>query len=98
MPELSRDCVDMSNASSTYFGAIAGAIIGSFVSWWVYNRQKKTSDAQDRILRRIREMEERHHEILKKLADFDDKHESSLNAINELNRKVDSLSGRDLDG
>ncbi|MFZ1076561.1 MAG: hypothetical protein WAN47_03920 [Nitrosotalea sp.] len=91
MPELSQDCIDMSNAASTYVGIIAGAIIGGIVSWWIYNRQKKTSDSQDYILHRIEELEENHDAILKKLADFDDKHESSLDAMNELNRKVDSL-------
>lgn len=91
MPELSRGCTDMSNASSAYLGIIAGTIIGMVVSWWIYNRQKKTSDSQDQILHRIKELDENHDRILKKLAEFDDKHESSLNAVGELNRKVDSL-------
>ncbi len=91
VPEFSKGCIDMSNAASAYLGIIVGAIIGGIVSWWVYNRQKKTSDSQDHILHRIKELDENHDAILKKLADFDDKHESSLNAINELNRKVDSL-------
>ncbi|MDE1829095.1 MAG: hypothetical protein KGI25_02115 [Thaumarchaeota archaeon] len=81
----------MSNASSAYLGIMAGTIIGSVVSWWIYNRQKKTSDSQDNILCRIKDLEENHDAILKKLADFDDKHESSLNAINELNQKIDSI-------
>ena len=91
MTELSKDCVDMSNAASTYVGIIAGAIIGGIVSWWIYNRQKKTSDSQDYILHRIEELEENHDAILKKLADFDDKHESTLDAMKELHRKIDSL-------
>ncbi|HJT10646.1 MAG TPA: hypothetical protein VJ771_07675 [Candidatus Nitrosotalea sp.] len=84
----------MSNASSAYLGIVAGAIVGGVVSWWVYNRQKKTSDSQDRILHRIEELEESHDVILKKLANFDDVHETSLNAISELNRKLDSLLGK----
>ena len=90
MPELSKGCVDMSNASSAYLGIIGGTIIGGAVSWWIYNRQKKTSDLQDHILCRIKDLEENHDSILKKLADFDEKHESSLDAINELNQKIDS--------
>ncbi len=94
MPEFSKDCIDMSNASSAYLGIVAGAIIGGIVSWWVYNRQKKTSDSQDHILQRIKDLEENHDTILKKLADFDDTHAQSLDAIGELSQKVDSLLGK----
>ena len=41
------DCMDMSNTSSTYLGLAAGAAIGGVISWWVYNRQNKTSHVQD---------------------------------------------------
>ncbi|MDE1727360.1 MAG: hypothetical protein KGH89_08895 [Thaumarchaeota archaeon] len=95
MPELSKDCIDMTNASSTYLGIVGGAIIGGIVSWWVYNRQTKTSNSQDRILHRIEELDKSHDSILKKLADFDDKHESTLDAMEELHRKVDSLLSQD---
>ena len=91
VPELQPNCVDMTNASSTYLGIAGGAIIGAIVSWWIYNRQKKTSDSQDYILRRIEGLEENHDTILKKLAEFDDKHESSLDAINAVNEKLDSF-------
>lgn len=91
VPELQPGCVDMTNASSTYLGIIGGAIVGAIVSWWIYNRQKKTSDSQDFILRRIKELEENHDSILKKLAEFDDKHESSLDALHDLNGKLDSF-------
>ena len=95
VPEFSKKCVDMSNSSSAYLGIIIGAIIGGVVSWWVYNRQKKTSDSQDWILAIIKDLEESHDAMLKKLADFDDKHESSLNAIADLNRKVDAFLNLD---
>ena len=91
MTEISKNCMDMSNAASTYLGIIAGAIIGGIVSWWIYNRQKNTSEQQDKILGKIKDLEENHSNILKKLADFDDKHESSFDAIQELDKKVDSL-------
>src|SRR5579863_665177 len=95
MPELSQDCVDMTNASSTYLGIVAGAIIGGIVSWWIYNRQTKTSKSQDHILHRIEELEETHDAMLKKLANFDDKHDSTLDAMAELHRKIDSLIRQD---
>lgn len=95
MPELSQDCIDMTNASSTYLGIVAGAIIGGIVSWWIYNRQTKTSKSQDYILHRIEELEETHDAILKKLANFDDKHDSTLDAMTELHRKIDSLIRQD---
>ena len=97
IPELQSGCVDMTNASSTYLGIVGGAIIGAFVSWWIYNRQKKTSDSQDYILRRIKDLEENHDSILKKLEGFDEKHESSLDAINVLNKKLDSFFKKDFE-
>jgi len=91
IPELSKNCIDMTNASSTYLGVIMGVIVGSVISWWIYNRQKRTSEQQDKILGRIERLEENHSEILKKLADFDDKHENSFDAIQELDKKIDLL-------
>ena len=91
IPEISKDCTDMTNAASTYLGIIAGTIIGGVISWWIYNRQKKTSELQDRILSRIKELEESHGEVLKKLADFDDRHEEAFNAIHSLGTKIDSF-------
>ncbi len=91
MPELSKNCVDMTNASSTYLGIVGGAIVGGVVSWWIYNRQKYTSEKQDHILGRVKNLEENHTNILKKLEDFDDKHEHSFDAVQDLNRKMDAL-------
>ena len=97
MPELSKNCIDMTNASSTYIGIVGGAIVGGVVSWWIYNRQKQTSEKQDHILNKIRELEEVHTGILKKLEDFDDKHENSFDAIQELGNKIDELLKKDED-
>jgi len=91
MPELSKNCIDMTNASSTYLGILGGAIIGGIVSWWIYHRQKYTTEKQDHIVGKIKELEDSHGEILKKLEDFDDKHESSFDALKELNAKIDTL-------
>ncbi len=50
------DCdrnADISNAGSTWVGLVAGIIIGVIITWWVYNRQKKTSDIQDKLLKQV---------------------------------------------
>jgi predicted transcriptional regulator len=91
IPEITKDCQDMTNASSTYLGIVGGAIIGAIVSWWIYNRQKKTAKIQDSTLKRIKELDESHDRILKKLEDFDIRHDITLNTIEELNKKIDSL-------
>ena len=97
IPEISKNCLDMTNASSTYLGIAGGAIVGGIVSWWIYNRQKSMSLKQDYILGRIKDLEENHSDILKKLEDFDDKHESSFDAIQEINKKIDTLSKKSED-
>ncbi len=64
MPELTKDCVDMTNASSTYLGVVIGAIIGGLITWWVYNRQNKTAKIQDETLNKITDLEQIHIKIL----------------------------------
>lgn len=95
IPEISKNCIDMTNASSTYLGAIIGVIVGIIISWWIYYRQKRISVQQETILARIEKLEERHSEILKKLVDFDDKHENSFDAIQGLDKKIDVLLKKD---
>jgi hypothetical protein len=94
IPELSKDCQDMTNASSTYLGIVVGAIIGAIISWWIYDRQKKTSEKQDLTLTRIKELNERHDRILKRLEQSDMRHDSTLNAILELNKKIEHIIER----
>ena len=77
VPELSGNCLDMTNSSSTYLGIIAGAIIGGIISWWIFDRQKKTSDKQDYTLNRIEQLENYNEKLLEKIFD--------------LNKKIDSL-------
>jgi hypothetical protein len=91
IPELSKDCQDMTNASSTYLGIVVGAIIGGIISWWIYNRQKKTSETQDLLLMRIKELDERHDRILKRMEQWDVRHDSTLNAIFELDKKIEHI-------
>ena len=91
IPEITKNCQDMTNASSTYLGIAGGAIIGAIVSWWIYNRQKKTSEMQDSTLNKIKELDENHDKILKKIEDFNSSHEITLNTVAELSKKVDAL-------
>ena len=77
IPELSPNCMDITNASSTYLGIIIGAIIGVIISWLIFNSQKKTSDKQDYTLNRIEHLEKYNEKLLEKIL--------------ELNRKIDSL-------
>jgi Na+/glutamate symporter len=94
IPELSKDCQDMTNASSTYLGILVGAIIGGIISWWIYDRQKRTTEKQDLTLTRIKELNERHDRILKRLEQSDMRHDSTLNAILELNKKIEHIIER----
>jgi Na+/glutamate symporter len=94
IPELAKDCQDMTNASSTYLGIVIGAVIGGIISWWIYNRQNKTSEKQDLMLTQIKEFDERHDDILKRLQESDKRHDSTLNAILELNKKIEHIIER----
>lgn len=33
IPEITRGCIDMTNAGSIYLGLVIGAILGSIISW-----------------------------------------------------------------
>jgi Na+/glutamate symporter len=94
IPELTKDCQDMTNASSTYLGIAIGAVIGGIISWWIYNRQKKTTEKQDLTLTHIKELNERHDRILKRLEQSDKRHDSTLNAILDLNKKMEHIIER----
>lgn len=64
---------DMSNAASTWVGLIVGILIGGVITWWIYNRQKKTSEIQNEVLRHIEVLEEAHGDILGKILKLDKK-------------------------
>lgn len=91
IPEITKDCQDMTNASSTYVGIAGGAIIGGIVSWWIYYRQKKIAAIQDMTLNRIKKYDEKHDIILKRIHDLDLRHEEALNKILDLAKKIDSI-------
>jgi hypothetical protein len=90
MPEITRDCIDMTNASSTYLSIALGAIVGGVISWLIYNMQKKTSVKQDETLRRISELEESHDKVLKSIQQFQ-KYQEKLSQILNLNKKIDTI-------
>ncbi|HEU4823372.1 MAG TPA: hypothetical protein VFS97_08115 [Nitrososphaeraceae archaeon] len=94
IPEVTRDCQDMTNASSTYIGIVVGAVIGLVISWWIYNRQKKTTEKQDLMLSHVKDLEERHDSVLKRLEESEARHDSTLNAILELNKKIEHIIER----
>ena len=89
IPEITKDCQDMTNASSTYLGITVGATIGGIISWWIYYRQKKISEIQDLTLNRIKAYDENHEIVLKRIQDIDLRHEEILNKILELTKKMD---------
>ena len=91
VPELSGDCMDMTNSSSTYLGIIAGAMIGGIISWWIFDRQKKTSEKQDYTLNRIEQLENHNEKLLEKIKVLEEKNEKLLEKIFDLNKKIDSL-------
>ena len=76
IPEITRDCIDMTNAGSTYLGLIIGATLDSIINWWIYNRQKKIWDKQDDI--QIKNFEENNELILQKVEHFEEKNEKLL--------------------
>jgi Na+/glutamate symporter len=91
IPEITRDCIDMTNAGSTYFGLMIGAILGGIISWWIYNRQKKISDKQDDLLKHIKDLEENNEMILQRIEYFEEKNETLLKSLLVLETKIDSL-------
>jgi septal ring factor EnvC (AmiA/AmiB activator) len=91
MPEITRDCVDMTNASSTYLSIALGAMVGAVISWWIYNMQKKTSVKQDETLRRISELEENHGKVLKSIQHFQKHQDKLLSQILNLDKKIDTI-------
>lgn len=78
----------MTNSSSTYLGIVVGAVIGAVITWWVYNRQNKTSLKQDHVLQRVNELEQKNAHILMHLETFAKHHDDLLNKIVLLNENM----------
>lgn len=91
VPELANECRDMTNSSSTYFSILIGAIIGAVISWWIYNRQKKTSELQDATLEKIKEINERHDDMLKRIQQVEQHHQATLESILKMEKRLADL-------
>jgi uncharacterized membrane protein len=91
MPEITRGCVDMTNASSTYLSIVIGAVVGALITWWVYKIQKNTTIKQEETLNRINAIEESHDKFLKSIEIVQNHHERILNEILSLDKKIDAV-------
>ena len=77
MPEITKDCIDMTNASSTYLSIALGAVVGALISWLIFTLQKKSSIKQEQNLKRLNDLNESHDRILKLIQQFQ-KHQEHL--------------------
>ena len=93
VPEITRGCLDMTNASSTYLSIAIGAVVGALISWWVYKIQKNTTFKQEDTLRRINDLEESHDKVLKSIEQFQNHQERVLIEILTLDKKIDAIIG-----
>jgi hypothetical protein len=91
VPEITRGCVDMTNASSTYLSIAIGAVVGTLIRLWVYKIQKNTTIKQEETLRRITDLEESHDKVLKSIEQFQNHQERVLSEILSLDRKIDAI-------
>ena len=88
IPEITSNCQDMTNASSTYIGIIIGAIIAGLITWWVYNRQNKTAKQQDKMLKKIIDLENLYIKTLERIEELDKNHDATLQSILKIDEKV----------
>jgi uncharacterized membrane protein len=93
VPEITRGCLDMTNASSTYLSIAIGAVVGALISWWVYKIQKNTTFKQEETLRRINDIEESHDKVLKSIEQIQNHQERVLIEILTLDKKIDAIIG-----
>lgn len=91
IPELTNDCMDMTNASSTYLSIIIGAVVGGLISWLIYNWQQKTANTQELTLERIKELNERHDKILKKIEGIEEHNKKTLDSLMSLEKEFGGL-------
>ena len=89
--ELTTDCLDMTNASSTYLSVLVGAVIGGIVSWLVYSRQKRTAEKQDLTLEKIKELNLRHDKILKTIEAIEVHNQETLDRVLGLEKQISEV-------
>ena len=93
-PEITKGCIDMTNASSTYLSIAIGAVVGALISWLVYALQKKSTVKQDENLKKLKELDERHDAILNLIQHFQKHQEKLLEQILSLDKKIDFVIER----
>lgn len=91
IPELTNECVDMTNASSTYLSILVGAVIGALISWLIYTRQQQIAKTQDIALKRIQELDKRHDIILKTIEGIEEHNKKTLDSILSLEKRIAGL-------
>lgn len=94
IPELTNDCLDMTNASSTYLSVLVGAVIGGVISWLVFTRQQKTAKIQDVALQRIEELNKRHDKILKTIEAIEEHNKKTLDSVLNLEKRIAGQSNK----
>lgn len=94
VPEITRGCVDMTNASSTFLSIAIGAVVGALISWWVYKIQKNTIIKQEETLKRISYVEESHDKVLKSIEQFQNRQERVLSEILSLDKKINAIMSK----
>lgn len=95
IPEITKGCIDMTNASSTYLSIVLGALLGVVIAWWIYKIQKKTTMKQDETLRRIDELEESHYKVLKSMQHVQKHQDRLLREILNLDKKIDAVNEKE---
>lgn len=86
-----KETGDISNVFATTLGIVVGLLIGGVISWWIYDRQQKTADKQDKTLNHVEELVIKQEKILVKIQAFEENHDKMLNNILTLDKKIDSL-------
>ena len=94
MPEITKGCIDMTNASSTYLSIALGAVVGALISWLIFALQKKSSIKQEENLKRLNELNESHDRILRLIQQFQKHQEHLLDQILSMDKKIDSAIER----
>ncbi len=90
MPEITKNCVDMTNASSTYLSIAIGAVVGILISWLVYALQKMSAARQEENLKRLNDLNENHDRMLKLIQQFQKHQENMLEQILRMDKKIDA--------
>jgi septal ring factor EnvC (AmiA/AmiB activator) len=90
MPEITKGCIDMTNASSAYLSIALGAVVGALISWLIFALQKKSSIKQEENLKRLNDLNESHDRMLKLMQQSQKHQKHLLDQILSMDKKIDS--------